>query len=316
MPDRVGVAERCKSGCTGAAKRARIATTGGAGQDESDAHSEHRCSDTSSGRDSDTFYATPGGPAVEPEVCVAVDLFEVIAELAGLDLDERARGGRGHAPRRSRRSRRPRPRTGAAPARGSSARAEQRREASIARSMDSARGQLLIAGPTLLDPNFWRTVVLVVEHTEDGALGLVLNRPSETTVGEAVPQLEQLVDPDEQLFIGGPVQPSSVIVLGRVRGPRRRRADRVRRRRRARRRRRPEEHGAGRAPRPRVRRPRRLGPRPARRRARARRLDPRAGAAARTRSPAEPTDLWAAVLTRKGGSYALIARMPPDPSVN
>ena len=44
--------------------------------------------------------------------------------------------------------------------------------------MDSARGQLLIAGPGLLDPNFWRTVVLIVEHSEEGALGLVLNRPS------------------------------------------------------------------------------------------------------------------------------------------
>src|SRR5947209_13377149 len=80
--------------------------------------------------------------------------------------------------------------------------------------MESARGQLLIAGPSLLDPNFWRTVVLVVEHSEDGALGLVLNRPSETTVGEAVPQLEELVDPVDRLFIGGPVQPSAVLVLG------------------------------------------------------------------------------------------------------
>src|SRR5437588_10993030 len=85
--------------------------------------------------------------------------------------------------------------------------------------MDSARGQLLIAGPTLLDPNFWRTVVLIVEHTEEGALGLVLNRPSETTVGEAVAQLEELVDPDDQLFIGGPVQPSSVIVLAEFEDP-------------------------------------------------------------------------------------------------
>src|SRR5213595_3155177 len=79
--------------------------------------------------------------------------------------------------------------------------------------MDSVRGQLLIAGPTLLDPNVWRTVVLLVEHTEDGALGLVLNRPSETTVGDAAPQLEELVDLGEHLFIGGPVQPSAVIVL-------------------------------------------------------------------------------------------------------
>jgi putative transcriptional regulator len=81
--------------------------------------------------------------------------------------------------------------------------------------MDSMRGQLLVAGPALVDPNFWRTVVLVVEHTEDGALGLVLNRPSETSVGEAVPQLAELLDPEERLFIGGPVQPSAVIVLAR-----------------------------------------------------------------------------------------------------
>src|SRR5437868_9616061 len=79
--------------------------------------------------------------------------------------------------------------------------------------MESMRGQLLVAGPSLLDPNFWRTVVLVVEHNEEGALGLVLNRPSETSVGEAVPQLETLLDPGERLFIGGPVQPSAVIVL-------------------------------------------------------------------------------------------------------
>src|SRR5690242_11742573 len=85
--------------------------------------------------------------------------------------------------------------------------------------MDSARGQLLIAGPSLLDPNFWRTVVLVIEHTDEGALGLVLNRPSETSVGEAVPQLEALVDLGEQLYIGGPVQPSSVIVLGEFEDP-------------------------------------------------------------------------------------------------
>ena len=74
--------------------------------------------------------------------------------------------------------------------------------------MDSARGQLLIAGPSLLDPNFWRTVVLVIEHTDEGALGLVLNRPSETSVGEAVPQLESLVDlADQLLHSAGPFSP-------------------------------------------------------------------------------------------------------------
>ena len=85
--------------------------------------------------------------------------------------------------------------------------------------MDSVRGNLLIAGPALLDPNFWRTVVLVVEHSEEGAFGLVLNRPSETRVGEAVPELGELVDTDETLFIGGPVQPSAVIVLGHFEDP-------------------------------------------------------------------------------------------------
>src|SRR2546421_793912 len=85
--------------------------------------------------------------------------------------------------------------------------------------MESVSGKLLIAGPGLLDPNFWRTVVLIVEHGEEGAFGLVLNRPSETSVGEAVHELEELVDPDEPLFIGGPVQPSSGVVLGGFEGP-------------------------------------------------------------------------------------------------
>src|SRR5437763_2258319 len=85
--------------------------------------------------------------------------------------------------------------------------------------MESVRGQLLIAGPTLLDPNFWRTVVLIVEHSEEGALGLVLNRPSETTVGEAVAELEDMLDVDDPLYIGGPVQPSALIVLGEFSEP-------------------------------------------------------------------------------------------------
>ncbi len=85
--------------------------------------------------------------------------------------------------------------------------------------MDSARGQLLIAGPTLQDPNFWRTVVLVVEHTADGALGLVLNRPSQSKVGKAVPQLVALTDPEDDVLIGGPVNRSAVIVLADFEDP-------------------------------------------------------------------------------------------------
>ena len=55
--------------------------------------------------------------------------------------------------------------------------------------MESLRGQLLIATPSLEDPNFARTVVVIGEHTQDGALGVVLNRPSDTPVAEAVPDL-------------------------------------------------------------------------------------------------------------------------------
>jgi len=77
----------------------------------------------------------------------------------------------------------------------------------------SLRGQLLIASPALLDPNFARTVVLVVEHNDEGAMGIVLNRPSTAAVAEAVPPLEDLVGEDEPVFVGGPVEPAAVVVL-------------------------------------------------------------------------------------------------------
>jgi putative transcriptional regulator len=181
--------------------------------------------------------------------------------------------------------------------------------------MESARGQLLIAGPALLDPNFWRTVVLVVEHSEEGALGVVLNRPSETTVLDAVAQLEDLVDPAEPVFIGGPVQPSSVIVVAEFENPSDAAlvafddigvlgAGSA-----------PEEIAAG------GRRARAFvghaGWGPGQLDGELERGDWIIEAARREDTFAEvPGELWEAVLTRKGGSYALVARMPPDPSVN
>src|ERR1700757_2444787 len=80
--------------------------------------------------------------------------------------------------------------------------------------MESLRGHLLVASPGMLDPNFRRTVVLVTEHTEEGAAGLVLNRPSPVEVAGAVPQLEPVVDDGEPVWVGGPVQPEAVLVLG------------------------------------------------------------------------------------------------------
>ena len=180
---------------------------------------------------------------------------------------------------------------------------------------ESLAGQLLLASPTLLDPNFMRTVVLIGVHSEEGAMGVVLNRPSTVTVGEAVPQLEQAVGGLEPVYVGGPVQPNSIVllaefedpapagllVLGRIGFPA------------------PEaeidELSEATAARTRVRRLCRLGRGPARRRARARRLD-RPERAARGRLHRGPGGAVGGVLTRKGGSYALLARMPLDPSVN
>ena len=78
---------------------------------------------------------------------------------------------------------------------------------------DSLRGQLLVASPALIDPNFRRGVVLVVAHDEEGAVGLLLNRRTEAEVAEAVPELADLVDPDAVVSIGGPVQTEAVVVL-------------------------------------------------------------------------------------------------------
>ena len=84
---------------------------------------------------------------------------------------------------------------------------------------ESLRGKLLIASPTLVDPNFARTVILIAEHTEDGAMGLVLNRPATATVGEAVPDLAWLGDGDDPVFVGGPVAETAVIVLAEFARP-------------------------------------------------------------------------------------------------
>jgi len=71
---------------------------------------------------------------------------------------------------------------------------------------NSLRGQLLIASPQLLDPNFCRSIVLMVQHDEAGALGLVLNRPSQTAVSDAWKQVSDLPCLLEgPLYHGGPM---------------------------------------------------------------------------------------------------------------
>ena len=180
---------------------------------------------------------------------------------------------------------------------------------------ESLTGQLLLASPTLSDPNFARTVVLIGAHSEEGAMGVILNRPSAITVGEAVPQLDAALDVGDPVFKGGPVQPESLVLLAEFTDP----------------------TPAGLLVLGRIGFP-----------APDADLDELAEATARGRvfagyagwgegqldaeldqgdwnvQAAEPEDvfsktpeeLWSLVLTRKGGSYALIARMPMDPSVN
>jgi putative transcriptional regulator len=178
---------------------------------------------------------------------------------------------------------------------------------------DSLQGQLLIATPALLDPNFRRTVVLVTAHTDEGAMGLVLNRPTPATVADAVPHLEQVVGDDQRVFLGGPVETSAVTALAELEG-----AEPV------------VEVFAG------------VGFLPAEldeeteratRRARVfagyagwgdGQLEAELGESAWILEPAqaddvfsaEPEALWSDVLARKGGEYRLLSLMPADPSVN
>ena len=177
---------------------------------------------------------------------------------------------------------------------------------------DSLRGSLLIATPQLLDPNFRRTVVLVSEHNEEGAMGVILNRPSGMTVSDAAPELEPIVGAGAAIYAGGPVQPTAGVVLAEV------------------------EHAeepifaevvmlpdideladvAGEADRLRVFAGY-AGWGPGQ-------LDEELERDDWIVEPARPEDvfsedpdaLWARVLTRKGGQYALVARMPDDPSLN
>jgi putative transcriptional regulator len=179
---------------------------------------------------------------------------------------------------------------------------------------ETLRGQLLVASPGLLDPNFRRTVVLVVAHDDDGAVGIVLNRASETEVSEAVPELADLADVGGTISVGGPVQGEAVIVLAEWDEP--------------------EEAGSlvfddvglmgAEASLENVA-------------AATRRVRVFAGYAGWTAGQleaelAEPSwileeaaaedvfgddpDLWGSVLRRKGGAFRLIATMPDDPSLN
>lgn len=79
--------------------------------------------------------------------------------------------------------------------------------------MTSLKGHFLVAGPKLLDPNFGRTVILVFEHTAEGAAGVIINRPSSAVVSEvAEVVLEESLSWDKPIHLGGPVPGPLVMV--------------------------------------------------------------------------------------------------------
>ena len=80
--------------------------------------------------------------------------------------------------------------------------------------MDSTRGRLLVASPTLTDPNFRRTIVLMLEHTQQGALGVVLNRPSKFPTKRVMSRWMKFIADPDVVFIGGPVSNSSLVGVG------------------------------------------------------------------------------------------------------
>lgn len=76
-----------------------------------------------------------------------------------------------------------------------------------------ARGVLLIAQESMVDPNFSNTVLLITEYEESGTVGLVLNRPLENPAVEILPQLQELGLDSYNLYLGGPVRLNSLRLL-------------------------------------------------------------------------------------------------------
>jgi putative transcriptional regulator len=85
--------------------------------------------------------------------------------------------------------------------------------------MSGLAGRLIVATPELTDPNFLRTVVFLIQHDDEGALGVVLTRPSESPVSEHLPELADHATDPPVVFVGGPVEPAVAIGLESVPEP-------------------------------------------------------------------------------------------------
>jgi putative transcriptional regulator len=85
--------------------------------------------------------------------------------------------------------------------------------------LESLKGKVLISGGGLFDPNFRHTVVLIGEHTPEGAVGVILTRRTDVTVQDAVAPLMELVEPGDFVYEGGPVAPEQPVVLAELAHP-------------------------------------------------------------------------------------------------
>lgn len=82
--------------------------------------------------------------------------------------------------------------------------------------LEPAAGRLLVATPVLGDPHFSRTVVYLLEHDGGGTVGVIVNRPSRTPVGQVLPAWHEVVTGPQVVFGGGPVQPDGALCLAQL----------------------------------------------------------------------------------------------------
>lgn len=82
-----------------------------------------------------------------------------------------------------------------------------------------AKGKFLVASRQLLDPHFSKTVVLLLEYDRNGAMGLIINRPSELKLSEAFPKIEGLRQRPDTIYLGGPVTNNQLLLLIRTDSP-------------------------------------------------------------------------------------------------
>ena len=80
---------------------------------------------------------------------------------------------------------------------------------------DLSKGKFLVAGPNIEDPRFSEAVIFLVDHGPGGAVGLVINRPTETTLSSIFPEIDALKNRPDTVFFGGPVRTDQMFMLVR-----------------------------------------------------------------------------------------------------